>query len=64
MRRDPAPIDFVPVAPEHYALLQSWLAAPHMREWRGDPEEELGFIRGMVEGRDTARPYNLTLTGC
>lgn len=56
MRADP-PIGFVPVAPNHYPLLRQWLEAPHMREWWGDPETELGHIRNMVEGRDTTRPF-------
>lgn len=63
MRRDPDPIDFVPVAREHYPLLRTWLAAPHMQEWWGDPEEELGFIRDMVEGRDTTRPFLFVVNG-
>lgn len=50
-------ISFMPVAPEHYALLRGWLERPHMREWWGDPETELGYIRNMVEGRDTTRPF-------
>ena len=56
-------IAFQPVEPAHYALLDGWLAAPHIREWWGDPEEELGFIRDMVEGRDTTRPYLIMLDG-
>jgi len=63
MPSDSAPISFAPVAPEHYPLLGEWLAAPHMREWWGDPEEELGFIREMVEGRDTTRPFLILLDG-
>jgi aminoglycoside 6'-N-acetyltransferase len=53
----------MPVAPEHYPLLDTWLRAPHMQEWWGDPEEELGFIRDMVEGRDTTQPFLFTLDG-
>ena len=34
-----------------------------MREWWGDPDEELGLIRDMVEGRDTTRPYLIALRG-
>jgi len=34
-----------------------------MRDWWGDPETELGFIRDMVEGRDTTRPFLITLNG-
>jgi RimJ/RimL family protein N-acetyltransferase len=48
---------FVPVSAEHYPLLRTWLSRPHIREWWGDPETELGFIRDMVEGRDTTRPF-------
>ncbi len=63
MRTDPHQISFLPVAPEHYPLLSRWLEAPHVREWWGDPEEELGFIRDMVEGRDTTRPFLIALDG-
>jgi len=54
-------IGFVPVQPAHYPLLESWLNAPHMREWWGDPLTELGYIRDMVEGRDTTRPFLIAL---
>lgn len=50
-------VSFVPVEPGHYPLLRKWLHAPHMREWWGDPETELGYIRDMVEGRDSTRPF-------
>ena len=60
---DPARIGFSPVGEEHYPLLRAWLNMPHVREWWGDPEEELGFIRDMVEGRDTTRPYLIELDG-
>ena len=56
-------ISFVPVQPEHYALLRTWLNAPHMREWWGEPETELGYIRDMVEGRDTTRPFLIASEG-
>ena len=56
-------IGFVAVTPEHYGLLDGWLRAPHMQEWWGDPETELGYIRDMVEGRDTTRPYLITVDG-
>jgi RimJ/RimL family protein N-acetyltransferase len=61
MRRDR--ISFIPVEPKHYALLDGWLNAPHMREWWGPPDEELGYIRDMVEGRDTTRPFLIALDG-
>lgn len=63
MRHDPNQISFVPVEPRHYPLLQKWLDEPHIQEWWGDPEEELGFIRDMVEGRDTTRPFLIALEG-
>jgi aminoglycoside 6'-N-acetyltransferase len=63
MQSDPQPIGFVPVGPEHYALLQAWLDLPHMREWWGDTEDELGVIRDMVEGRDTTRPFLIAIDG-
>ena len=56
-------IGFAPVGPEHYPLLRKWLEEPHMREWWGDPQEELGFIVDMVEGRDTTRPFLIVLGG-
>ena len=56
-------IAFRPVEREDYETLRGWLNQPHMREWWGDPEEELGFIRDMVEGRDTTRPFLFTLDG-
>ena len=63
MRRDPGEISFLPVEPKHYPLLRKWLGEPHMQEWWGEPEEELGFIRDMVEGRDTTRPFLIALDG-
>ena len=63
MRLDPGEISFLPVEPKHYPLLRAWLREPHMQEWWGEPEEELGFIRDMVEGRDTTRPFLIALDG-
>ena len=63
MSADPVEISFTPVAPEHYLLLRTWLARPHMREWWGEPETELGYIRDMVEGRDSTRPFLIVAAG-
>jgi aminoglycoside 6'-N-acetyltransferase len=52
-----ARIGFRPVTADDYPLLESWLNAPHWREWWGEPETELGYISDMVEGRDTTRPF-------
>jgi RimJ/RimL family protein N-acetyltransferase len=56
-------ITFEPVAETHYPLLRRWLNAPHIREWWGDPDTELGHIVEMVEGRDTTRPYIFHVNG-
>ena len=56
-------IGFIPVSPDHYPLLRRWLNEPHVRQWWGDPDEELGFIRDMVEGRDTTRPFLIAVDG-
>ena len=34
-----------------------------MREWWGEPETELGYIRDMIEGRDTTRPFIFSVDG-
>ena len=57
----PERISFVPVEAAHYPLLRGWLTEPHMREWWGEPDPELGYIRDMVEGRDTTRPFLIAL---
>ena len=56
-------IGFLPVEAEHYGLLDVWLRSPHLQEWWGDPDEELAYIRDMVEGRDTTRPFLIALDG-
>lgn len=54
---DAGRISFRPVTTDDYLLLESWLNSPHWREWWGEPATELGYIRDMVEGRDTTRPF-------
>lgn len=44
-------------------LMRRWLEAPHMMEWWGEPETELGYIRDMIEGRDTTRPFIFSVDG-
>lgn len=63
MSPDRRAISFIPVAVEHFPLLRKWMALPHMREWWGEPEPELGYIRDMVEGRDTTRPFLIAVNG-
>ena len=54
---------FRPFAPDDLSLMRRWLEMPHIREWWGDPETELGYIRDMVEGRDTTRPFIFLVDG-
>lgn len=63
MPNDLGQISFMPVEPSHYSLLLKWLNEPHVREWWGDPQKELGFIRDMVEGRDSTRPFIFAVAG-
>ncbi len=44
-------------------MLHGWLCEPHIREWWGEPETELGYIVDMVEGRDSTRPYIFHVNG-
>jgi RimJ/RimL family protein N-acetyltransferase len=60
---EPARIGFRPVTADDLPLLETWLNAPHWREWWGDPETELGYIRDMIEGRDTTRPFVFLVDG-
>lgn len=54
---------FEPVKNDHMPMLEDWLARPHWREWWGDPENELGYIREMIEGRDTSKPFIFHVCG-
>lgn len=57
-------IAFTPVTLADLPMLADWLERPHWREWWGDPETELGYIRDMIEGRDTScRPFLFRLDG-
>ncbi|MEZ5909413.1 MAG: GNAT family N-acetyltransferase [Hyphomicrobiaceae bacterium] len=50
-------ISFTPVTAADLELLRGWLSAPHVTQWWGDPDTELGYIVDMIEGRDTTLPY-------
>jgi RimJ/RimL family protein N-acetyltransferase len=43
--------------------LRDWLLRPHVREWWGDPDEEVASVRDMIEGRDTTEPYFFAIDG-
>ena len=42
-------VTFAPVNESHHHLLRRWLRQPHVREWWGDPEQELKLI---AHGKD------------
>jgi len=54
---------FRPVTSDDLPLLAVWMARPHWRKWWGEPETELGYIRDMIEGRDTTRPFIFQVEG-
>jgi aminoglycoside 6'-N-acetyltransferase len=56
-------IAFRPVAVADLDLIAGWLAAPHVRQWWGEPETEIAGIRDMVEGRDPTRPFLILAAG-
>lgn len=56
-------IRFRPVTGADLSVLHDWMTRPHWREWWGDPDVELGYVRDMVEGRDKTEPYLILLDG-
>lgn len=44
-------------------MIHGWLHEPHIREWWGEPETELGYIVDMVEGRDSTKPFIFYVNG-
>ncbi|HEU4377970.1 MAG TPA: GNAT family N-acetyltransferase [Hyphomicrobiaceae bacterium] len=58
-----ASYQFDPMSAADLPLLRSWLAAPHVAKWWGEPEVELGYVRDMIEGRDTTRPFIFSVDG-
>ena len=59
----PARYDIRPMTVTDLPLMRRWLEQPHVREWWGEPETELGYIRDMIEGRDTTRPFIFSVNG-
>lgn len=58
-----AEIAFRPLARDDLPLLARWLETDHVRPWWGDPVEEVGKVRDMIEGRDSTRPHVVTVDG-
>ncbi|MGI9400711.1 MAG: GNAT family N-acetyltransferase [Rhizobiaceae bacterium] len=63
MKRHEPQIEFRQVVEQDFALLGQWMEQDHWQEWWGDPETELGYIRDMVKGRDSTRPYIFLIDG-
>lgn len=60
----PEAITFRPVTAADLPMLGEWMSRPHWQEWWGVPETELGYVRDMIEGRDTScRPLLFSLDG-
>ncbi|ASY64847.1 Aminoglycoside 6'-N-acetyltransferase [Sinorhizobium sojae CCBAU 05684] len=49
MPTDRAEVSFEPMAERHLPMLLAWLSEPHVRQWWGDPDVELGLIRDGCE---------------
>ncbi|MCZ0961306.1 GNAT family N-acetyltransferase [Paracoccus benzoatiresistens] len=64
MTPPPPDLSFVPVTAADLPLLARWMDQPHWREWwSADVETELGYIRDIIEGRDTTRAFLFHLDG-
>ena len=58
-----ASYDFHPMTASDLPLMRRWLEQPHVRDWWGEPEQELNYVRDMIEGRDTTRPFIFSVDG-
>ncbi len=58
-----AQYQFDPMTADDLPLMRQWLEMPHIREWWGEPDTELGYICDMIEGRDTTRPFIFSVDG-
>ena len=59
----PGACEFHPMTAVDLPLMQRWLDMPHVKEWWGEQDVELGYIRDMIEGRDTTRPFIFSIDG-
>ncbi|MBL0374199.1 acetyltransferase [Rhizobium sp. KVB221] len=51
---------FRPLEQADLPLLKSWLSAPHVRQWWGDPEGEIAEMSEFLDG-SSVRPYIVSL---
>lgn len=60
----PPALSFRPVTAADLPLIASWMDQPHWREWwSSDLETEMGYLRDIVEGRDSTRAFLFHLDG-
>jgi RimJ/RimL family protein N-acetyltransferase len=55
--------EFHPMTGDDLPLMRRWLDTPHVKEWWGESDAELGYIRDMIDGRDTTRPFIFSVDG-
>lgn len=56
-------LTFRPVTEADLARLHGWMARPRWRDWWGEPDEEIGYVRDMLAGHDSTEPYLFDLDG-
>ena len=56
-------ISFRPLTRPDLPWLRLWMERPHWQEWWGDPDEELGHVRAMIDGDDSTQPFFICLDG-
>ena len=60
----PPALSFSPVTAADLPLIAGWMDQLHWREWwSSDVETELGYLRDIVEGRDSTRAFLFRLDG-
>ncbi len=50
-------ITFRPATLEDLTLLEAWMQEPHWRKWWGAADKEIGYIRDMLDRKDSTRPF-------
>lgn len=56
-------IAFKPIAESDLAMLAVWLAEPHVRQWWGEPDEELALMRSILEEDDGTEGFVVSIDG-
>ena len=60
----PPALSFSPMTADDLPLIAGWMDQPHWREWwSSDIGTELGYLRDIVEGRDSTRAFLFHLDG-